>query len=97
MAATYDSATEIQLLSIMANEVLDKDDVKDALPGTDNRQFQLKAKRAGTSPAGRIYTVTYSATNGSGNKATASAIVTVPHDQGKKYIVGEVRCRGESL
>jgi hypothetical protein len=43
----------------------------------------LAAKRAGNNPAGRIYTVTYSATDASGNKATASATVIVPHDQGK--------------
>jgi hypothetical protein len=79
----YDPAPEIQLVSITANEVLDKDDIKGALPGTDSRQFMLKAEREGKNKAGRIYTVTYSATDASGNKATASATVTVPHDQGK--------------
>jgi hypothetical protein len=79
----YDPAPEIQLVSIMANEAVDISDAKDALPGTDDRSFYLTAKRAGTNTAGRIYTVTYSATDGSGNKATASATVTVPHDQGK--------------
>ena len=80
----YDPAPEIQLISITANEVLEITDAKDVQPGTDDRQFQLKAKRTGTNLAGRIYTVTYSATDGSGNKSTASATVTVPHDQGKK-------------
>lgn len=80
----YDPAPEVQLISITANEVLDITDAKDVQPGTDNRQFQLKAKRAGNNMAGRIYTITYSATDGSGNKATASATVTVPHDQGQK-------------
>lgn len=80
----YDPAPEIQLISITANEVLDINDAKDVRPGTDDRQFSLAANRAGTNQAGRIYTVTYSATDGSGNKATASATVTVPHDQGKK-------------
>jgi hypothetical protein len=79
----YDPEPEIQLVSITANEDLDISDAKDVQPGTDDRQFQLKAKRAGTNMAGRIYTVTYSATDGSGNKVTASATVTVPHDQGK--------------
>jgi len=32
-------------------------------------------------PTGRIYTVTYSATDASGNKSTATATVTVPHDE----------------
>ena len=79
----YDPQPEIQLESITANETLDKDDAKGVLPGTDNRQFQLRAEREGKNKAGRIYTVTYSATDGSGNKATAtaSATVTVPHDE----------------
>jgi hypothetical protein len=41
----------------------------------------LRAERAGTG-IGRIYTVTYRATDASGNTATASAIVAVPHDNG---------------
>lgn len=77
----YDPAPEIQLISIMSNEGMDIGDVKDAQPGTDDRSFSLAAKRAGNNMTGRIYTVTYSATDGSGNKATASATVTVPHDQ----------------
>ena len=79
----YDPAPEIKLESITASESLAVDDIQGAQFGSDDRQFSLAAKRAGTNPAGRIYTVTYSATDGSGNKATASASVTVPHDQGK--------------
>jgi hypothetical protein len=41
------------------------------------------ATRLGTSIAGRIYTITYSATDGTGNKSTATTTVSVPHDQGK--------------
>lgn len=79
----YDPEPEIKLESITANETLDGNDIQDAQIGTDDRQFSLAAKRAGNNMAGRIYTVTYSATDASGNKATASATVTVPHDQGK--------------
>ena len=79
----YDPQPEIKLLSITANEPLDKDDIKDAQLFTDDRQFSLVAKRAGNNLAGRIYTVTYVAKDGSGNKTIASATVTVPHDQGK--------------
>ena len=79
----YDPQPEIKLVSITANETLTLDDANEVKPGTDDRQFQLRAKRDGKNKAGRIYTVTYSATDGSGNKATASATVTVPHDQGK--------------
>ena len=79
----YDPQPEIKLESITASETLATSDIQDAQLGTDDRNFSLAAKRAGTNLAGRIYTVTYSATDGSGNKATASATVTVPHDQGK--------------
>jgi hypothetical protein len=79
----YDSEPEIKLESITANETLAADDIQDAQFFTDDRSFSLAAKRAGTNLAGRIYTVTYSATDASGNKATASATVIVPHDQGK--------------
>ena len=80
----YDPEPEIKLESITATEMLADGDIQDAQLGADDRSFSLAAKRAGTNMAGRIYTVTYSATDASGNKATASATVTVPHDQGKK-------------
>ncbi len=76
----YDPAPSVQLEAIMSNEVVGKDDVKGAEPGTDDRQFQLKAEHTEGNHAGRIYTVIYSATDGSGNKTTASATVTVPHE-----------------
>ena len=56
-------------------------DIQGAVLGTDDRQFSLAATREGGNLAGRVYTLTYSATDGSGNKATASTTVTVPHDQ----------------
>jgi hypothetical protein len=77
----YDPQPEVKLESITANEVLEKEDIKGALIGTDDRQFMLRAERDGKIKTGRIYTVTYSATDGSGNKSTASATVTVPHDE----------------
>jgi hypothetical protein len=80
----YDPLPEIKLESITANEPLEKEDIKDAHIGTDDRQFKLKAEREGKNKAGRIYTVTYSATDASGNKITASATVTVPQDERKK-------------
>jgi hypothetical protein len=42
--------------------------------------FNLRAERSGTN-SGRIYTITYSATDASGNYATASVTVQVPHSQ----------------
>lgn len=79
----YDPQPEIRLESITANEALGAADVADAAFGTDDRQFKLAAKRDGGNKAGRTYTITYSATDASGNKATASTTVIVPHDQRK--------------
>jgi hypothetical protein len=79
----YDPEPEIKLESITSSETLADGDIQDAQLGTDDRSFSLTAKRAGNNMAGRIYTVTYFATDASGNKTTASATVTVPHDQGK--------------
>lgn len=41
----------------------------------------LRAERAGSNNNGRIYTITYTATDCFGNAASASATVTVPHNQ----------------
>ena len=79
----YDPEPEIKLESITASETLADGDIQDAQLLTDDRSFNLAAKRAGNNQAGRVYTVTYSATDASGNKATASATVAVAHDQGK--------------
>lgn len=75
----YDPQPDIKLLSITANEPMDKDDIKAKL-FTDDRHFLLKAEHDGKSHAGRIYTVTYVASDGSGNRTIVSSTVTVPHD-----------------
>lgn len=80
----YDPQPEINLVSITANEPLDKGDIKVGKLFTDIRQFQLKAERKGKNKAGRIYTVTYIAIDGSGNQTMTSATVTVPHDRDDK-------------
>lgn len=67
----YDPQPDIKLEAITADEALDEDDIKGPQAGADNRQFQLKAERK--SKAGRIYTVSYSATDASGNKTIVSA------------------------
>lgn len=82
----YDPQPEIKLLSITANEPLDKDDIKVGKLFTDIRQFQLKAEREGKNKAGRIYTVTYIANDASGNQTKVSATVTVPHDRDDKEL-----------
>lgn len=89
----YDPQPEIKLESIIVSEVSGAGDVGGAAIGTDDRQFQLMGSLAGsasgqvnpkggnfgipTAASNRIYTVTYSATDGSGNRALASALVTV--------------------
>lgn len=47
-----------------------------------NGQIFLRAERTGTSKDDRVYTITYSARDASGNVGFGRATVTVPHDQG---------------
>lgn len=72
----YDPQPAIRLESITANEPLAAGDIAGATLGTDDRQFQLRDVKVPKGTAGRIYTITYSATDASGNKATASATVS---------------------
>jgi hypothetical protein len=48
--------------------------------GSPDTEFQLRAERSGKGN-GRIYTVTYTGSDGSGNSDDSSAEVTVPHNQ----------------
>lgn len=72
----YDPSPEIKLESITPNELVKSGDIRDASLGTDDRQFMLKAE-SNSKKAARLYTVIYSVTDASGNKATASATVMV--------------------
>jgi hypothetical protein len=55
-------------------------DIRGADPGSPDFDFMLRAERAGAD-TGRVYTITYCATDSSGNVAAASSPVTVPHDR----------------
>jgi hypothetical protein len=55
-------------------------DVQGAMPGTADLSFQLRAERMGSGD-GRIYTATYTATDGSDNEASDSDEVQVPASQ----------------
>jgi len=80
-----DASPSIQLIAAMSNEPDNglgdgntSGDIQDAAVGTDDRAFLLRAERSGTG-AGRIYTVTYRATDASSNVTVLSAQVVVPH------------------
>jgi hypothetical protein len=82
-----DPDPQVILVSITSNEPDEglgdgdhPDDIQEADFGTEDYEFQLRSERSGLGD-GRIYTVTYSATDGSGNEAVATADVYVPHDR----------------
>jgi hypothetical protein len=81
---TCDANPVVRLVSIMSNEADNglgdgdqPNDIQGAAFDTDDRQFQLRRERSGTG-SGRIYTITYSATDASGNTTVKQATVTVP-------------------
>lgn len=83
------SMTPVMLLSVKSNEpddAIGKGDgntVQDIQgPGSeaDDFFFRLCAERDGKG-SGRVYTVTYRASDSSANESTAAAIVLVPHDK----------------
>ena len=83
-----DAAPTMVLTSVTSDEPDDAkgngdgktvDDIQGADIGTEDYEFQLRAERAGKGD-GRVYTITYTATDASGNSASASATVVVPHD-----------------
>jgi hypothetical protein len=92
----YDPQPEIKLDSIAVNEVYAPNDIQDASLGTDDRQFLLKAEQEGKNPLGRIYTVQYSATDGSGNTSIATATVTVQRPKEDKEHKKEEAHKGTS-
>jgi hypothetical protein len=76
-----DPAPVVKLESVTCNECDPQTDVQDAEIGTADFQFSVLAARSGQAREGRVYTVVYSATDVAGNRAEASATITVPHDQ----------------
>ncbi|PEN67744.1 hypothetical protein CN545_18230 [Bacillus toyonensis] len=76
----------VVLTSITSNETLQSDDIQNAnynkpISGSTD-SFSLRADRLG-SGNGRIYTVTYTVKDNTGNVTTKTATVAVPHDQSK--------------
>ncbi|MCJ7569997.1 MAG: ExeM/NucH family extracellular endonuclease [Anaerolineales bacterium] len=83
----FDLSPVVTLLSITSSEADDDNgdgdgSTVDDILFMDDFTFQLRAERAGGGE-GRIYTITYQVTDACGNSTTASAEVTVPHNQDK--------------
>lgn len=76
-----DPAPAVKLVSVSSNEpdqgIGDGHSANDIVV-VDERNFRLRAERAGIG-SGRIYTLTYRATDYAGNVGTASVRVRVPH------------------
>jgi len=84
---TCDPSPTVRLVSITSNEadngLGDGDtsaDIQGTAFGTDDRTFLLRAERSGPG-GGRVYTVTYEASDHSGNTTLRKATVTVPKNQ----------------
>jgi len=78
-----DPSPNITFVSIASNEpenaLGDGNTVNDIVI-IDNFTFSLRAERSGKG-SGRIYTITYKATDVSGNESTATVTIEVPHNQ----------------
>jgi hypothetical protein len=78
-----DPSPKISFVSISSNEpdngIGDGNTIDDIVIVNDFT-FNLRAERSGTG-SGRIYTVTYKATDISGNFATGTVTIIVPHNQ----------------
>ncbi len=70
----------VVLTSITSNEPDSGQGDIQANIGAAATTFSLRAERSGNG-MGRIYTITYTATDKAGNKTVTSVTVTVPHDQ----------------
>ena len=78
-----DPSPQITFVSITSNEpdngIGDGNTTNDIVI-IDDFTFKLRAERSGTG-SGRIYTITYKATDASGNYVIASLTIEVPHNQ----------------
>ena len=87
----FDEKVSVVLTSVISNEPDNArgngdgntvNDIQGAATGTFDTAFRVRAERAGKG-SGRVYTVTYTATDLFGNFADGTATITVPHDKGE--------------
>ncbi len=77
-------AASVTLVSITSSEPdPGGDDIQGEEPDTADFDFLLRAERDDAGP-GRIYTLTYRATDAAGNQTSKSVTVVVPHDRKNK-------------
>jgi len=90
IADRCDPSATIRLISANSSESDDAtgsgdgnttEDIQGASIDTTDSSVLLRAERSGSGP-GRVYTLTYSARDASGNATSALAMVTVPQDEG---------------
>lgn len=82
-----DPNPEVRLVSVVSSEADNgggdgntDDDIQGADIGSADESVQLRAERSGVGKVGRIYTLTYEATDAAGNSTTAQVQVSVPHN-----------------
>lgn len=81
----FDTDVSVTLVSVTSNEPdngVDDGNTVDDFVTINDLQFELRAERSGIG-SGRIYTITYQATDDCGNSTTAEATVTVPLGMGR--------------
>ena len=79
----FDASPTVTLVSVTSNEPdngLGDGDTANDIVIVDDTTLELRAERSG-SGTGRIYTITYRATDDCGNTTTTSAAVTVPKNR----------------
>ncbi len=98
-AADACGATRVALVSVVSSEAADglgdghtSPDVQGADFGTADYDFMVRAERAGEGP-GRVYTVTYAATDAAGNTATGQASVLIPRSASAERALGGLEHR----